>query len=258
MFRFAAELYSRRTLVWGLTRRALVARYRGTALGFLWTFLHPLTLFGVYVLVFGVYVRLDVPDYAAFLCAGLLPWTWFAQGLAMGTTSALEEAAFLKQAAFPPAVPPLVTCLATGLNFLFALPILLGFLLALGIQPTVWLLLLPALLLVQGALLVGLTLATSALSVRYRDVVQLVQAALPLWFFLTPVVYPASMVPAGFRWLLRANPLAPLIGGYQRALLGRGELDLVGLAIVAAVAAVALLVGARVADAMRDRLPEEL
>jgi len=242
-------------------RRALIARYRGTALGFLWTFLHPLLLLSVYALVFGVFVRLEppagAPHYAAFLVTGLLPWTWLGQAVAIGSSSILADAPLVKQAAFPAAVPPLVTCLATLVNFALAVPIVVAILLALGVRPTPWLLALPAVVAAQLLLCLGLTLGLAALSVRFRDTVQLVQAVLPVWFFLTPVIYPAELVPDRFGWLLWANPAAPLVRAYQDAFLGR-PLDPVGLGVAAGVGLAACVVGAAVLESLRDRIPEEL
>jgi ABC-type polysaccharide/polyol phosphate export permease len=258
MLALLKEYWEQRTLVWVLTRRSLIGRYRGTAMGFLWTFVHPLLLFSVYALVFGVFVRLEVEDYPAFLLSGLLPWTWFASCLAIGSTATLGDAGWIRQAAFSPAIPPLVTCLATLINFLLELPVLVGILLALGRPLSGWALALPLVVGVQFVLLLGLTLACSALSVRYRDVVQLVQAVLPMWFFMTPVVYPLDFVPEGFRWLLALNPMAHLVEAYQ-ALLFRGlPPALHHMGIAAGGALVAFALGAMVLASLRDRIPEEL
>jgi homopolymeric O-antigen transport system permease protein len=258
------ELLTKRTLVWGLTRRALIARYRGTSLGFLWSFAHPLILFGVYALVFGVFVRIEVAapgGYAAFVLAGLLPWIWFAQAVSMGTTSILGDAPFVRQVAFSPAVPPLVTCLATGVHFALGLPVLVAILWILGAPPTPWLLALVPVALVQVSLCLGLTLGLGALCVRYRDVAQLTQAGLPILFFLTPVIYPVSAVPPELSWLTWVNPLALLALAYQQLLRG-GPPDpgllaaRVGVAAIWALAACAL--GGWVLGRCRDRIPEEL
>jgi len=252
------EYARRRTLVWALTRRHLIARYRGTALGFLWTFVHPLLLFAVYALVFGVFVRLDVRAYPAFLLAGLLPWTWFAQALAVGTHSILADGPWIRQAAFSPAISPLVACAATAVNFALELPVVVGLLALLGVYPGLGLVALPAVAAIQLALVLGITLATSALTVRYRDTEHLVAALLPIWFFLTPVLYPLSQVPARYAWLLDLNPCTHLAALYQ-AILFEGRLPDPGrLLAAAAFAAAALALGAWTQARLRDRIPEEL
>lgn len=251
------EWIGRRALVGALVRRALIARYRGTSFGFLWTFLHPAMLFVAYALVFGVYVRVELERYPAFLIAGLLPWTWFAQTLAIGTTSILGDAPFVRQGAFPPSVSPLVASLATFANFLLSLPVLLVALAVLGVWPTPWLLLAPVVALVQFVLVLGLSLALSAICVRYRDVIQLVQAALPILFLLTPVAYPATLVPERWRWLVDLNPVAHLVQAWQQVLLG-GPLEPGRLAVAALTALACCGLGVVVNEALRDRIPEEL
>lgn len=258
MLELAREYARQRHLVWVLTQRTLVARYRGTALGFLWTFLHPLLLLVVYALVFGVFVRMDVPHYAAFLFAGLLPWWWFAKTLAVSTTSILGDAPWVRQAAFSPTIPPLVANLAGLVDFALGVPILLVILAWQGAPPRPALAYLPLLCLLQFQLALGMGLALSALAVRFRDTIQLVQAITPLLFFLTPILYPASVVPEGYRWLLTYNPLAHLAQAYQ-AVLYHGQAPApLSLAVVFGAGLVACVVGERVLDALRDRIPEEL
>lgn len=252
------EYWGRRALLVVLTRRTLIARYRGTSLGFLWTFLHPLMLFAVYAVVFGIVVRVEVPNYSAFLLAGLLPWTWFAQGIAVATTSVLADAPWIQQASFSPAVPPLVSNLAGLVNFLFGLVVLLIILALLGVTPTIWLLALPVVIGLQFLFLSGISLATASISVRYRDSVNLVQSLLPMWFFLTPVVYPASMVPDQYRWLLDLNPMTHLIGAYQAILFDGRAPEPLGLGIVFVWGVAAVWIGNRIYVALRDRIPEEL
>lgn len=251
------EWLERRVLVGALVRRALIARYRGTSLGFLWSFLHPAVLFGAYALVFGVYVRVDVERYPAFLCAGLLPWTWFAQAVAIGTTSILGDAPFVRQGAFSPAVSPLVVALSTFVNFVLGLPVLVLALLLLGAPPTPWLALAPVVAAIQLLFVTGVSLGLGALCVRFRDTVQLVQSTLPILFLLTPVAYPAALVPEPWAWGVRLNPLAHLVQAWQAVLLGRPP-EPVGLAVAAACGLLACLVGAWTLEALRDRIPEEL
>ncbi|MFN3476545.1 MAG: ABC transporter permease, partial [Candidatus Methylomirabilales bacterium] len=105
------ELYAYRTLIWSLVVRDLKARYRGSILGFLWTFLNPLLLMATYTLVFSVYIRIEMEKYTAFLLVGLLPWIWFSSSLLMGSTSIVEGGSLIKKVFFPPQVLPTVTVL---------------------------------------------------------------------------------------------------------------------------------------------------
>jgi lipopolysaccharide transport system permease protein len=202
-------------LVRTLVVRELKARYRGSALGFLWSLLNPLVLLGVYGLVFSFYLRSGTPHYAAFLATGLLPWIWFASSMLEGTASIVNGSNLVNKALFPAEVLPIVPVLSNLVHLLLGLLILGAFLLIeIGsLSPLV--LLLPLLVLTQMLFTMALVLLLSALNVFYRDVQHLIGNLLTLWFFLTPVVYETSQVPAGWGWTLKLNPMAHLIRGYQ-------------------------------------------
>jgi lipopolysaccharide transport system permease protein len=244
-----ARLYRHRALVLAMLVRHLRARYRGSVLGFLWTFLNPILLTAVYSLVFRYYMRIDVPNYAIFLLAGLLPWMWFTAALSEGATSIVGGGTLVTKSLFPVEILPTVVVASHLVNFLFSIPILVVAALIAGarVELAVWPLLVPAIVL-QGALTLGLVLALAALNVHYRDVQHILANLLLVLFFLTPILYPAEKVPADVRWLLWLNPMALLAGIYQAVLFdGRGVSPLPFVAI-AAHAAAALWVGLRVFD----------
>ena len=255
----AAELVRYRALVWALARRDLLARYRGTVLGFGWTLLHPLIYLAAYSVIFGKVARLDVPRYPAFLFSGLLPWTWFSSSVLVGTTSILADAPLVKRAAFPASVPPLVVALASLANFLFALPVLAAVLLANGVRPTPALVALPLVIALQFALGLGIATGLAALTVRLRDVAQLSQALAPLLFIMTPIAYPSELLEAELGpaavW---ANPLALLARSWQSVLWAGTLPRPLELAALAGYAALALALGSFVLERLRDRIPEEL
>jgi len=255
----AAELYRYRALVWALARRDLLARYRGTVVGFGWTLLHPLIYLGAYTLVFGRVAHLGVDKYPAFLFSGLLPWTWFSSSVLVGTTSILADAPLVKRAAFPASVPPLVVALASLGNFLLALPVLAAVLVTTGVRPSSALLAIPLIIALQFLLGLGAATGLAALTVRFRDVTQLAQAITPLAFILTPIAYPSELLVREVGPLaVWANPLALLARSWQ-SVLWAGELPHPReLAALAGYACAALVLGSLVLDALRDRIPEEL
>ncbi len=255
----AAELVRYRALVWALARRDLVARYRGTVLGFGWTLLQPLVYLGAYTLVFGRVARLGVPHYPAFLFSGLLPWTWFSSSVLVGTTSILADAPLVKRAAFPSSVPPLVVALASLAHFLLALPALAAVLLYEGVRPTGAVALVPVLVLLQFFLGLGLATGLAALTVRYRDVAQIAQVTAPLVFILTPIAYPPELLAreAGVASLW-GNPLALLARSWQQVLYAGALPAPLELAALAGWAALSFALGSWVLERLRDRIPEEL
>ncbi len=262
------ELYRYRALIATLVLRELRARYRGSVLGFLWSFLNPLLLMLVYVLVFAVYLRMPMENYAVFLFTGLLPWLWFAASLGHATGAIVASGALVKRILFPAEILPLVSVLSNLVNMLLALPLLLVFLLAFGIRPAVWLACLPLLVALQLLLTVGLVLPLSALNVHLRDVEQILANGLVLLFFLSPVLYPVSMVPQTLRLgdalhiplrpLYFLNPVSGLIEGYQRILFFGREPHWIHLAMVTVVALTAVYAGYWIFDRLRDSLAEEV
>lgn len=252
------ELYAYRVLIQSLVVRDLKARYRGSVLGFLWTFLNPLLLMATYTLVFSVYIRIEMEKYTAFLLTGLLPWIWFSSSLLMGATSILEGGSLIKKVFFPAQVLPTVTVLANFVNFLLSLPFLLLFLLLFRVKIEWPILALLPIMGIQLVFTMGLVLLVSALTVRYRDLSQLLSNLLTLWFFLSPIIYPASQVPEAFRFTLALNPMAPLVVAYQDALFYNRPPSWEALGGAALVAAFVFLIGIQVFDWFKGSFAEEV
>jgi lipopolysaccharide transport system permease protein len=211
-------LHRHRELIAILVLKQLKLRYRGSVLGFCWTLVNPLALMAVYTLVFSVYLRVEVERYPAFLFAGLLPWLWFSSSLQQGVTSILDGAPLVTRSQFPAEVLPVVALTTNTVNFLLTLPFLLGFLLLFGVRPGAAALWLPVLIALQYALLLGLVLLVAALNVYYRDLQHILLHVLTVLLFLTPVFYPAALVPEPFRPLAALNPVAVLVSGFHDAL----------------------------------------
>ena len=137
MIRSLQELWQYRALLWNLTQRELKARYRGSALGFLWTFVNPLLLMGVYGLVFGIIQRNTIPHYTYFIFVGLLPWLWFGSSVGLGASTISDRRDLLTKVRFPAQVLP-TTVVATNLvNYLLSLPLMIGLGGLVGIWPDV-------------------------------------------------------------------------------------------------------------------------
>jgi ABC-type polysaccharide/polyol phosphate export permease len=268
MARRLSELYRHRALIGTLVLRELRARYRGSVLGFLWSFLNPLLLMLVYVLVFSVYLRVPMEGYAVFLFSGLLPWLWFSSSLGHAAGVIVGSGALVKRILFPAEILPLVSVLSNLINMLLSLPLLFVFLLAFGIRPGPVLAFLPLLLALQLVLTAGLALALAALNVYLRDVEQILSNGLVLLFFLSPILYPVSTVPVWLplgdsvvlplRPLYFLNPVAGLVESYQKIFFFGTQPHWIHLGMVTAAAVVALWGGWQVFDRLRDSLAEEV
>ena len=251
-----------RALVQSLVSRELKARYRGSVLGFLWSFVNPLLLLLTYTLVFTVIVpnrQPDIQPFFLFLFCGILPWTWFQASLAESSGVIITSGNLIKKVLFPAEVLPTVAVLANLAHFLLGLPILLAFLAVKG--RLAWTaLLLPLPILVQLVLSLGLALLLSALTVHFRDIQSILTHVLHLWFFATPVIYSYAAMPEGslLRRALRLNPMTHVIVTYQQMLF-HGNVDhWRGLFLALLVGVVAFAAGAFLFDRLRDTLAEEV
>jgi ABC-type polysaccharide/polyol phosphate export permease len=263
-----ADLYRYRTLIGTLVLRELRARYRGSFLGFLWSFLNPLLLMLVYAVVFSIYLRVPMEGYAVFLFSGLLPWLWFSSSLGHAAGVIVGSGALVKRVLFPAEILPLVSVLANLINMLLSLPLLFAFLLAFGVRPHAVLAFLPLLLVLQLLLTTGLALALAALNVHLRDVEQILTNGLTLLFFLSPILYPVSTVPTTLRLgealtvplrpLYFLNPIAGLVQSYQNIFFFGRQPHWIHLGMVTLCAVVALVIGWQVFDRLRDSLAEEV
>ena len=249
-----------RLLIQSLVGRELKARYRGSVLGFFWSFVNPLLLLLTYGLVFTY--MLPVPrspamePYFLFLFCGILPWTWFSASLLEASTVLITGGNLIKKVLFPAEVLPVVTVLANLVHFLLGLPILLVFLAWKGRLG--WTaLFLPVPLAIQLVFTLGLALFVSALTVHFRDIQNLLSHVLHLWFFATPVLY-AYPESGALHTLLRVNPMTHVIVAYQEALFYGAVTHWHGLALALAAAFVAFAAGTFLFDRLRDTLAEEV
>jgi len=226
-----------RDLIRELVSRDMKLRYKRSVLGIGWSLLNPLAQLLVYRFIFGTVLPLNIPNYSSFLFTGVLAWSWFHSSLLLATGAIVENRDLVKRPGFPASVLPVVAVTSHFVHFLLALPILFLFLRLDGRPWTVALLALPLVIAVQFAFTVSLGFLVSILHVRFRDTQYLLEIALQLMFFLTPIFYDTTVVPARYHTLYRLNPMVEVLGAY-RAILLRGELPseraLLALAGVAA------------------------
>lgn len=211
-----------RELLYFMVWRDVKVRYKQTALGVLWVILQPLLSTLVFTVIFGI--LLDVPSnglpYPIFAYAGLLPWQYFAGSLTRTSTNLVDNANLITKVYFPRLTIPLSGVLSGLVDFAVG-SILLAVLLVVYRMPlTPAVLLLPFFLLLAMITALGFGLWLSALNVRYRDIKQLVPFIVQLWMYLTPVIWPVTIIPEQFRPLLALNPMTGVVSGFRWALLG--------------------------------------
>ena len=240
------ELWHYRDLLLMLTWREISVRYKQTLLGFSWAIIQPFMTMVVFTVFLGRLAKMpsDGIPYPVFSYLGLLPWTYFSGALTRSSNSLVTNANLLTKVYFPRVFIPLSGTLSAAVDFVIAFVVLIGLMLWYGIVPSfesLWLIPL-SLLTALASMGVGMWLA--ALNVQYRDIQHATPFLIQLWMYATPIVYPASVVPAKYRIIFAINPLTGINEAYRAAVLGR-PIDFAGLAVSTLVILLVLVWGAR-------------
>jgi lipopolysaccharide transport system permease protein len=228
------ELWAYRELIRNLVLRDLRARYKGSALGYLWTQIAPLLMMLVFLFVFTFLIPQPIPLFPVFLIVALLPWNYCAEAVSSGTRSVLDNANIIAKVFFPREVLPLTSVLSALVNYLLSLPMMflvMGVtqLLLLGTLNFSWTFAyLPVLIILQTFFLVGVAFFLSTLAVFFRDTVHLIGIVLQFWFFLTPVFYSLDIVGETLARFIRwVNPMASMVDFYRDILYGSAGIGVV-------------------------------
>jgi len=235
------RLIAYRGLLWNLALAELKARHRQTALGMLWAIAQPLSMMVVTTVVFSMFVRVaeEAVPYAIVAYVGLWTWLLFANSLTASVASIVANMNLVTKANFPREVIPLSKVVVTGFDFLIGLVFLAVLMVLYRVPLTLSVIVIPGLLLIQGAIIVGMMLICSALYVLHRDLGALLPLGLQVLMLISPVLYPVSFVPEQLKGVYLLNPMAALIEAYRTALL-YGQFPNVGSLAGALLAAVLL------------------
>jgi lipopolysaccharide transport system permease protein len=238
------ELWAYRELLVVLTIRDIKVRYKQTALGAAWAILQPFMSMVVFTIFFGHLANMpsDGFPYPVFVYSALVPWTFFTNALSSSSNSLVASAHLISKIYFPRLIIPLSAIGAGIVDFCLAASILLGMMLFYGVGWSLNLFMAPVLLLAITFTSLGAGTFLCALIVSYRDFRYVVPFMVQLWMFVTPVVYPASLVPIQWRWLLHLNPMWGLIEDFRAVFLGT-TFDFFGLAVSVGVATSLFFVG---------------
>ncbi len=216
MFNRLKELYLYREMIFSLVKRDLKGRYKGSALGFLWTFLNPLLQLAVYTMVFSVIMRAGIKDYYLFLFVALVPWIFFSTSLSGGASCIWAQQDMVKKIYFPREVLPISYVTSQFVNMLLSFIVIFGVLIFSGhtINLTA-ILYLPVIMIVEFILALGMAMLTSAITVYFRDMEYILGIVAMAWQFLTPVMYAIDMAPQKVRFIFHLNPMTPVIEAYR-------------------------------------------
>lgn len=205
------ELYNYREMLFNLVKKDLRTRYKGSVLGFLWTFVNPLLQLVVYTMVFSVIMRSNIPKYYIYLFVALVPWIFFSTSLTAGSSSILGNKDLIKKIYFPRIIIPMAVVNGAFMNMIFTFVVVFAALIFSGIGISKYILLLPVILILEYLLALGLSFVVSGLNVYFRDLEHILGILTMAWMYGTPILYSIDMVPEKLLPIFNLNPMTPII-----------------------------------------------
>jgi len=241
-----SELWAYRDVLYYLTHRDLLVRYKQTLIGASWAIIQPVMTMVIFTLFFGKLAKIpsDGVPYPIFSFAALVPWSFFADGVLRGSQATTMYAEMIKKVYFPRLAMPLAPLLARLIDMALAFAVLLCMMLYYDINPGWHVLWLPPLVILAFVTSLGTTLWLAALNVQFRDVRMAAPFMIQTWLFITPIAYPSSMLDAKWQVVYAMNPMAGVVEGFRWALLGTDTQPGAMILVSTAVAVLLLVSGA--------------
>lgn len=210
------DLLAYREMIFSLVKKDLRGRYKGSVLGFLWTFINPLCQIIIYTMVFSVIMRSGIERFYLFLIVGLIPWIFFSSSVNGGATSIISQQDMIKKIYFPREVLPIAYVTSSFFNMLFCFVIIFAVLIVtgVGINP-IAVLFLPIVMIVEYIIALGIALLSAAFTVYFRDLEHILGIITMAWMYLTPIMYSVDMVPKEVLPIFNLNPMTPVIMAYR-------------------------------------------
>lgn len=254
-----SEIFAYSDMIGSLVRRELRGKYKGSVLGFLWTFINPLCQIIVYTIVFSVILRSNLDNFYLYVITGMIPWLFFDMSMRLGSGAIRYQGDMIKKIYFPREVLPIASVTAQFVNMLFCFVIVFVVLFVTGhgvALPALFSL--PLIMLIEYMFALGMTLIVSAVTVFFKDMEHIITVLLMAWIYLTPILYPLESVPGWAMWLFKLNPMTAVIEGYHRILywhqLPFFKLTLYGFGV----AVIVLIVGELLFAKLEHNFAEEL
>ena len=252
------ELYQYRELLKTSVHKEIRGKYKGSFLGVLWSFLNPLLMVLVYAIVFPYIMRIQQEHYLVFLITGIIPWVFFTSVVTSGCNCVWTNGGIIKKVYFPREILPISVVLASLINFLISVIIILIFVIFGGIGISKYLILFPLIALIQSCLSLGFLLILSAINVYVRDIEYIVQFIVNLVFYATPILYTTDMFPQNFRIILYLNPMAHIIDAYRSIFYYKTMPNLYSLGSIGLVSIIILIIGYSICKKLEKGFAEEL
>lgn len=252
------DLYNYRELLKTNIKKEIRGKYKGSILGVLWSFINPLLMVLVYAIVFPFILKVQEENYLIFLIVAIIPWNFFTTVIMQGTTTVLYNGNIIKKVYFPREILPISVVTSGLINFFISCIIIVLFVVFSGIGLSWYVLLLPAIALIQFMLSLGLVFILSAIDVYIRDLEYIVNFVVMMLFYGTPILYSPETFPEKVKWLFNLNPMAHVINGYRDIFYYKQMPDLASLGITALVSFALLVIGYNIFKHLEKGFAEEV
>jgi lipopolysaccharide transport system permease protein len=260
----AKGAWAYRGFIFASIRREFQSKYRNSLLGAAWTVIQPLSMVAIYTIVFSQVMKARLPGvesalaYSIFLCAGIFTWGLFSEIVGRGQTIFIDNANLIKKLSFPKICLPIITVLNSGLNFAILFGLFLVFLVATGNFPGIVVVAMLPVLAIQVMFAIGLGVVLGVLNVFFRDVGHFFNILLQFWFWFTPIVYPATILPGWAQRVIEWNPMTGVVVAYQVIFVNGRWPDWSSLLPAALVGAVLCILGVRLFSRRSGEMVDEL
>lgn len=253
------EIYEYRLMIYSLVKRDLRGKYKGSVLGFMWTFVNPLLQLLVYNMVFSIIMKAGVEKFYLYLFVGLIPWLFFSAAITGGSTCIIAQKDLIKKIRFPREIIPISFVTSQFVNMLLSFIVVILVSVISGVKLTVGgILCLPVIMLVEYIMALGIALISSSLTVYFRDLEHILAIVAMAWLYATPICYPETMVPEKYLSIYRLNPVTPIVNAYRDVLYYGRTPDLTTLLMAIGIGLVTVLIGVLVFGRLQRRFAEEL
>lgn len=252
------NLYNYRELLKTNIKKEIRGKYKGSWLGVIWTFLNPLLMLLVYSFVFPYILRIKIENYTIFMMVALIPWNFFTSAITSGVGCIVANDNLLKKVYFPREIIPISVVTSALINFIITCIIMFIFIMASGLNFSIYALLMPIIIIIQYIFTLGFTFILSAITVFIRDVDHFVGVFLTLAFYATPIIYTPDMLPNKFQWVMKLNPMAQMIEAYRDILYYKQLPDFYSLGAWFVIGMVILIVGYLIFNKLQKKFAEEL
>ena len=252
------NLYNYRELLKTSVKKEVRSKYKNSFLGVVWSFLNPLLQIMVYAIIFSLILKNKQEHYAVFLCAGIIPWTFFSIAINKSAFTIIENGNIIKKVYFPREIIPISVVVAESINFLISTIIILGFVIIGGIGITNYLLFYPIILIAQYLVITAISFVVSSICVYFRDLQHFIGIILQLLFYATPIVYSQESIPFEYQWILKLNPMTYIINAYRDIFYYQKSIEVIPIIMLIFIGIAACFVGYKIFNKLQRGFAEQL